>query len=104
MEHRGSTPPQGQGQGPPAMAEQQRQAAAVDIHTRTHTPAPAHSGAPIRTFFSLQAAQEHVKQQEEIITEQARNPGTLSDRINVMSIQLTQLLSLVGHRDMPSVG
>ena len=96
MERTGSISPQGQGQGPAAMAEQQQQAAAA--HTHTHTQAPAHSGAPLRTFYSISAAQEHVRQQEEIITEQARNLGTLSNRIDTMSIQLAQLLSLVRHR------
>jgi len=102
MERTGSISPQGQGQGPAAMAEQQQQAAAA--HTHTHTQAPAHSGAPLRTFYSISAAQEHVRQQEEIITEQARNLGTLSNRIDTMSIQLAQLLSLVRHRDMAPVG
>jgi hypothetical protein len=102
IERLGSITPQGQGRGPLAMAEQQQQAAAADTHT--HTQAPAHSGAPIRKFFSLQAAQEHVRQQETIITEQARNIGILSTRIDTMSIQLTQLLRLVRHRDMASVG
>jgi len=102
IERTGSISPQGQGQGPAAMAEQQQQAAAA--HTHTHTQAPAHSGAPLRTFYSISAAQEHVRQQEEIITEQARNLGTLSNRIDTMSIQLAQLLSLVRHRDMAPVG
>ena len=93
MEQSRSTTPQGQGQGPSAMAEQQ-QAAAAD------TQAPAHSGAPSRTFHSLQAAQEHVRQQDGIITEQARNLGTLSNRMDAMSIQLAQLLSLVRYREV----
>lgn len=65
MERTGSTIPQGQGQGPSAMAEQQLQAAAADTHTQAHP----HGGATTRTFFSLQAAQDHVRQEDVIITE-----------------------------------
>ena len=99
IERSGSTTPQGQGQGPSAMAEQQQVAAdtaAADAHTQAHP----HGGVPIRTFYSLQAAQDHVRQQDLIITEQARNLGTLSTHIDEMSIQLTQLLSLVRYREV----
>ena len=85
-----STPPQGQGQGPSATAEQQsaiRTAAAA-----THTQAPAHGGARTRTFYSMGAAEEHVRQQDTTILEQARNLETLSTRIDSISIQLAQLL------------
>ena len=93
-----STPPQGQGQGPSATAEQQsaiRTAAAA-----THTQAPAHGGASSRTFYSMGAAEEHIRQQDTTILEQARNLETLSTRIDSISIQLAQLLSLVRHRDV----
>jgi hypothetical protein len=99
IERSGSTPPQGQGQGPSAMAEQQQVAAdtaAADAHTQAHP----HGGVPIRTFYSLRAAQDHVRQQDLILTEQARNLGTLSTHIDEISIQLTQLLSLVRHREV----
>jgi hypothetical protein len=88
IERTGSTPPQGQGQGPSAMAEQQQVAAdtaAADAHTQAHP----HGGVPIRTFYSPQAAQDHVRQQDLILTEQARNLGTLSTHIDEISIQLT---------------
>jgi hypothetical protein len=102
MERTGSTTSSGRGQGPAMTAEQlAAQAMAAD----THTQAPAHSGAPIRTFYSLQAAQDHVRQQEVVITEQARNLETLSNRMDTMSIQLAQLLGLVRHRDVvPTMG
>ena len=102
MECTGSPTPQGQGQGPSAMAErqQQQQGAAAD----THTPAQSHGGAPGRAFFSLAAAQDHIRQQDGIITEQARSLESLSTSVDTMSIQLAQLLSLVRHRDMPPVG
>ena len=93
-----SEPSESQGQGPLAMAEQQ--AAARAAADGTHTQAPAHGGARTRTFYSMGAAEEHIRQQDTTILEQARNLETLSTRIDSISIQLAQLLSLVRHRDV----
>src|SRR5436190_7863434 len=95
IEQTGPTTPQGQGRGPMAMAEQQQQVAAADTHTQATTRGGAH-----RTFSSTTAAEEHIRQQERIITEQARNLESLSTSVDTMSIQLTQLLSLVRYREV----
>ena len=73
---------QGQGQGT-AMAGQQ---------------GATRSGPPTRTYHSMQAAEDHIRQQHTIITEQARNLEILSDRMDAMTIQLAQLLSLIRRR------